>query len=133
VGSLRAPIHKALLVAENWFEVLVLVHIVNLKTSPKEVGFNLFQVLTLAQPYFDSTDASAYVLDRITFDNCLNYMLCLSNLSKVGGLGILRKTCNHQIEHMAMRLLSILAIRILLERAILAQNVACKILNLKSF
>jgi hypothetical protein len=48
VGTLRAPVHEALLVAENWLQVLVLVHVVNLKTSSQEVGLNLFQVFSLA-------------------------------------------------------------------------------------
>jgi hypothetical protein len=47
VGTLRAPVHEALLVAENWLQVLVLVHVVNLKTSSQEVGLNLFQVFSL--------------------------------------------------------------------------------------
>jgi hypothetical protein len=133
VGSLGAPVHEALLVAENWLEVLVLVHIMNLKTSSQEVGLNLFQVFTLTQPHFDSANSSAYVLDRIAFDCSVDHMLGLGNLSQVGSLGILWKACNHQIKHMIMRLLSILAVRILLERAFLGQYVACKILNLKSF
>jgi hypothetical protein len=91
VGTLRAPVHEALLVAENWLQVLVLVHVVNLKTSSQEVGLNLFQVFSLTQPHFDSAHSSAHVLDRITFNNSLNYMLGLGDLSKVRGLGILRK------------------------------------------
>jgi hypothetical protein len=91
VGTLRAPVHEALLVAENWLQVLVLVHVVNLKTSSQEVGLNLFQVFSLTQPHFDSAHSSAHVLDRITFNNSFNYMLGLGDLSKVRGLGILRK------------------------------------------
>jgi hypothetical protein len=132
MGTLRAPIHEALLIAENWLEVLVLIYIMNLKTCSQEVGLDLFQVFTLTQSHFDSANSSAHVLDRIAFDNGFYNMLSLSNLSKMGVLGILWESCNHQIEHMTVRLLGILALRILFKRAILIQHIACKILNLKS-
>ena len=132
MGTLRAPIHEALLVAENWLEVLVLIYIMNLKTCSQEVGLDLFQVFTLTQPHFDSANSSAHVLDRIAFDNSFYNMLSLSNLSKMGVLGILWKSSNHQIEHMTVRLLGILALRILFKGAILIQHIAGKILNLES-
>lgn len=63
MSALRASIHETLLVAENWFEVLVLVDIVNLEAGSQKVGLYLFQVFTLAQPYFNSANSSAHVLD----------------------------------------------------------------------
>jgi hypothetical protein len=63
MSTLRASIHEALLGAENWLEILVLIDIVNLKPCPQEVGLDLFQVFSLTQPHFHSANSSANILN----------------------------------------------------------------------
>ena len=130
LSALRASIHQALFVGEHRLDVLVGNGIMEAKTSSQEVSLHLVDVFALANPHLEFGESSADILDGIIFDDGLNHVLGLGNLSYMRGLCVLRESTNHKFVNLPIR--SILGICILLIRAVLGENVAGQVLHFQS-